>query len=138
MRDQYIGIDLHQAFFQACAVTPDGARLWEGRFPRTVPGLAALTARGTPASAVAVDASTATWHFADAVVTAVGELRIVDPWKTTRKAGYAAKTDRLDARRLAAALRRDSASASTIRRSRFANCASCAGTGWRSCNVAPP
>jgi transposase len=108
MRDQYIGIDLHQAFFQACAVTPDGARLWEGRFPRTVPGLAALTARGTPASAVAVDASTATWHFADAVVTAVGELRIVDPWKTTRKAGYAAKTDRLDARRLAAALRRDS------------------------------
>src|SRR4029453_18702462 len=98
MRDQYIGIDLHQAFFQACAVTPDGARLWEGRFPRTVPGLAALTARGTPASAVAVDASTATWHFADAVVTAVGELRIVDPWKTTRKAGYAAKTDRLHAR----------------------------------------
>jgi transposase len=108
MRDQYIGIDLHQAFFHACAVTPDGARLWEGRFPRTAPGIAALTARCTPASAVAVEASTPTWHFADAVVTAVGELRIVDPWKTKLKAGYAAKTDRLDARRLADALRRDS------------------------------
>ena len=39
---------------------------------------------------------------------AVGDLRIVDPLKTKLKAGYAAKTDRLDARRLADALRRDS------------------------------
>jgi transposase len=108
MRDQYIGIDLHQAFFQACAVTPTGERLWEGRFPRTTEGMAALTARCTPQSALAVEASTPTWHFADALVGAVGELRIVDPFKTRLKAGYAAKTDRLDARRLADALRRDS------------------------------
>ena len=45
MRDQYIGIDLHKAFFQACAVSPDGERLWEGRFPRTAAGVDALTAR---------------------------------------------------------------------------------------------
>ncbi len=51
---------------------------------------------------------TPTWHFADGVASAVGDLRIVDPLKTTLKAGYAAKTDRLDARRLADALRRDS------------------------------
>lgn len=108
MRDQYIGIDLHQAFFQACAVTPTGERVWEGRFPRTADGVAALTARCTPSSALAVEASTPTWHFADAIVDAVGELRIVDPLKTRLKAGYAAKTDRLDARRLADALRRDS------------------------------
>ena len=108
MRDQYIGIDLHKAFFQACAVTPTGERLWEGRFPRTPAGLAALTARCTPGSALAVEASTPTWHFADALVGAVGDLRIVDPFKTKLKAGYAAKTDRLDARRLADALRRDS------------------------------
>ena len=38
----------------------------------------------------------------------VGELRIVDSLKTRLKAGYAAKTDRLDARRLADALRRES------------------------------
>jgi transposase len=86
----------------------DGARLWEGRFPRTAAGIEALTTRCTVASAVAVEASTPTWHFADAVVGAVGELRIVDPWKTMLKAGDAAKTDRLDARRLADALRRDS------------------------------
>ncbi len=49
-----------------------------------------------------------TWHFADGVAPAVGDLRIVDPLKTKLKAGYAAKTDRLDARRLADALRRDS------------------------------
>ena len=108
MRDQYIGIDLHKAFFQACAVTPTGDRLWEGRFPRTPGGLEALIARCTPRSALAVEASTPTWHFADAITPAVGELRIVDPLKTKLKAGYAAKTDRLDARRLADALRRDS------------------------------
>jgi transposase len=108
MRDQYIGIDLHKAFFQACAVTPTGERLWEGRFPRTAEGLDALTTRCTPHSALAVEASTPTWHFADAVVSAVADLRIVDPLKTRLKAGYAAKTDRLDARRLADALRRDS------------------------------
>jgi transposase len=55
-----------------------------------------------------VEASTPTWHFADGIVAAVGDLRIIDPLKTKLKAGYAAKTDRLDARRLADALRRDS------------------------------
>jgi transposase len=108
MRDQYIGIDLHKAFFQACAVTPSGDRLWEDRFPRTPAGFDALTARCTRQSALAVEASTPTWHFADALVDRVGELRIVDPLRTKLKAGYAAKTDRLDARRLADALRRDS------------------------------
>jgi len=108
MRDQYIGIDLHKAFFQACAVSATGERLWEGRFPRTPAGLAALTARCTPHSALAVEASTPTWHFADGLQAAVGTLCIVDPLKTKLKAGYAAKTDQLDARRLADALRRDS------------------------------
>lgn len=108
MSDQYIGIDLHKAFFQACAVTPTGDRLWEGRFPRTGAGIEALTARCTARTALAVEASTPTWQFADALVGAVGDLRIVDPLKTKLKAGYAAKTDRLDARRLADALRRDS------------------------------
>lgn len=108
MTDQYIGIDLHKAFFQACAVSPTGERLWEGRFPRTSAGVDALTARCTRRSALAVEASTPTWHFADGLVGTVGEVRIVDPLKTKLKAGYAAKTDRLDARRLADALRRES------------------------------
>jgi transposase len=108
MTDQYIGIDLHKAFFQACAVAPDGARLWEARWPRTPEGMAALCGRCTPQTALAVEASTPTWHFADTVAGAVGTLRIVDPLRTKLKAGYAAKTDRLDARRLADALRRES------------------------------
>ena len=108
MPDQYIGIDLHKAFFQACAVAPSGERLWEDRFPRSADGFAALTARCTPTTAMAVEASTPTWHFADTMTPAVGDLRVVDPFKTKLKAGYAAKTDRLDARRLADALRRDS------------------------------
>jgi len=108
MTDQYIGIDLHKAFFQACAVNREGTRLWEGRYPRTPGGLAALTAQCTRRTALAVEASTPTWHFADAIAVHVGDLRIVDPWKTKLKAGYAAKTDRLDARRLADALRRES------------------------------
>jgi transposase len=108
MSDQYIGVDLHKSFFQACAVSPTGERLWEGEFPRTPAGLAALTTRCTPRTALAVEASTPTWHFADGLVGVIGDLRIVDPLKTRLKAGYAAKTDRLDARRLADALRRDS------------------------------
>lgn len=108
MTDQYIGIDLHRAFFQACAVQPSGARLWEARLPRSADGIAALRARCTPQTALAVEASGPTWHFADGVVSAVGTVCIVDPLKTKLKAGYAAKTDRLDARRLADALRRES------------------------------
>ena len=108
MSDQYIGIDLHKAFFQACAVTPTGERLWEARLPRTAAGLEALRLRCTPQTALAVEASTPTWHFADGIGSAVGTLCIVDPLKTKLKAGYAAKTDKLDARRLADALRRDS------------------------------
>lgn len=108
MTDQYIGIDLHKAFFQACAVNAEGGRRWEGRFPRTAEGFAALAARCTPATAMAVEASTPAWHFADELTARVGQLRVIDPFKTRLKAGYAAKTDRLDARRLADALRRDS------------------------------
>lgn len=108
MIEHYIGVDLHQAFFQACAVTPTGAREWEDRFPRTEIGIAALLARCDGRTALAVEASTPTWHFADALGDHVADLRIVDPVKTKLKAGYAAKTDRLDARRLADALRRDS------------------------------
>lgn len=108
MVEHYIGVDLHQAFFQACAVTPTGARVWEDRFPRTPEGIATFLARCDRQTALAIEASTPTWHFADALGDRVGELRIVDPVKTKLKAGYAAKTDRLDARRLADALRRDS------------------------------
>src|SRR5687767_3535472 len=108
MMEHYIGVDLHKAFFQACAVSTTGARVWEDRFPRTPEGIAALIARCDQRTAVAVEASTPTWHFADALAGAVGDLRIVDPAKTKLKAGYAAKTDRLDARRLADALRRES------------------------------
>jgi transposase len=105
---EYIGVDLHKAFFQACAVMADGTRVWEDRFPRTPEGIAGFLERCSAESAVAVEASTPTWHFADAIVPRVGELRIVDALKTRLKAGYAAKTDRLDARRLADAFRRDS------------------------------
>lgn len=106
--EHYIGVDLHKAFFNACAVTAEGARCWEDRFPRTAEGLTAFRQRCTATTAVAVEASTPTWHFADAIVGAVGALTIVDPLKTRLKAGYAAKTDRLDAQRLADALRRES------------------------------
>lgn len=108
MIEHYIGVDLHQAFFQACAVTATGSRVWEDRFPRTDAGIAALLARCDSRTALAVEASTPTWQFADALGHTLGDLRVVDPVKTKLKAGYAAKTDRLAARRLADALRRDS------------------------------
>jgi transposase len=106
---EYIGVDLHKAFFRVCAVTPTGDRLWEARYPRTAEGIARCVARGIgPAQAVAVEASGPTWAFVDALQASGARIVVVDPRKTKLKAGHAAKTDRLDARRLADALRRDS------------------------------
>jgi transposase len=107
MDREYIGVDLHKAFFQACAITVAGERRWEGRFPRTADGVARFVARGIGSqSAIAVEASGPTWAFVDALAPTGAGVCVVDPRKTKLKAGYAAKTDRLDARRLADALRR--------------------------------
>ena len=109
MTREYIGIDLHKAFFQACAVTGTGERLWEGRFARTAEGIATFERRGIGVEqAIAVEASGPTWAFVDALRPTGARICVVDPRKTQLKAGGAAKTDRLDARRLADALRRDS------------------------------
>jgi transposase len=109
MTREYIGVDLHKVFFQACAVTETGDRVWEGRFHRTAEGVAQFLAHGVgPAHAVAVEASGPTWAFVDVVQPTGARVCVVDPRKTKLKAGFAAKTDRLDARRLADALRRDS------------------------------
>jgi transposase len=108
MERAYIGIDLHIAFFQACAVNRDGERQWEQRWPTNETGIQALLARCGPHTALAVEASSPTWAFVDQVVDGVGTVQVVDTRKTRLKAGYAAKTDRLDARRLADALRRES------------------------------
>jgi transposase len=105
---QYIGVDLHKAFFQACAMTPKGERLWEGRFARTAEDITRFVDRCGAQAAVAVEATTPTWHFVDQIVERVGNVCVVDTRKTKLKAGFAAKTDRLDARRLADARRRES------------------------------
>lgn len=108
MEQQYIGIDLHKASFHACALHSDGPRVWEAVFPRTPDGLAAFAARGIAGAQLAVEASGPTWTFVDAVTASGAHACVVDPRKTKLKAGFAAKTDRLDARRLADALRRQS------------------------------
>ena len=109
MDRQYIGVDLHKSVFQACALTPTGERVWEGRFPRTPAGIARFVARGVDAhGTVSVEASGPTWAFVEALAPTGASVWVVDPRKTKLKAGVAAKTDRLDARRLADALRRDS------------------------------
>jgi hypothetical protein len=87
---------------------PTGERLGEQRWPTTDAGIVGLLARCGPHSRVAVEASTPTWAFVDRVGPHVGALHVVDTRKTRLKAGYAAKTDRLDAQRLADALRRES------------------------------
>jgi transposase len=108
MEREYIGIDLHKAFFQACAITLTGERQWEQRWPTTDAGIVELLTRCGPQTWLAVEASSPTWAFVDRIVERVGSVHVVDARKTRLKAGYAAKTDRLDARRLADALRRES------------------------------
>lgn len=105
---QYIGVDLHKRFFQVCAVDAGGTRLWETRYTTNADGIAAWLARCPADAAVAVEAGGPTWWFVDQVRPHVARSVVVDAGKTRLKAGYAAKTDRLDARRLADALRRDS------------------------------
>lgn len=108
MERQYIGIDLHKASFHACALREDGTRIWEAAFTRSAAGLAAFAARGLAGARVAVEATGPTWPFVDAMSGYGVSTCVVDPRKTKLKAGFAAKTDRLDARRLADALRRGS------------------------------
>jgi transposase len=108
MERQYIGVDLHKQFFQACAVNATGDRLWEMRFPRTDGGMRLFQARCSQATAIAVEACGPTWAFVDALGPTGAAVCVVDPRKTRLKAGFAAKTDRLDARRLGDALRRES------------------------------
>lgn len=108
MEQEYIGVDLHKAFFQVCAIRATGERQWEQRWPTTDAGIAELLTRCGTHSRVAVEASSPTWAFVDRIVDHVGAVHVVDARKTRLKAGYAAKTDRLDAQRLADALRRDS------------------------------
>jgi transposase len=108
MEPHYIGVDLHKAFFQVCALSATGARAWEDRFPRTPEGLTVFARRCHSDTRVAVEATGPTWHFVDALQATGAQICVVDTRKTQLKAGYAAKTDRLDARRLADALRRDS------------------------------
>ncbi|MDP2318270.1 MAG: IS110 family transposase [Acidobacteriota bacterium] len=108
MEPKYIGIDLHKASFHACAMRADGSRLWEAAFPRTAEGIAAFADREVAGAQLAVEATGPTWAFVDAVTARGVHACVVDPRKTKLKAGFAAKTDRLDARRLADALRRDS------------------------------
>jgi len=108
MERAYIGIDLHKAFFHVCAVNAAGARQWEQRWPTSEAGIAGLLTRCDGQSRIAVEASSPTWAFVDRIVDHVGAVQVVDTRKTRIKAGYAAKTDRLDAQRLADALRRDS------------------------------
>lgn len=114
MEQQYIGIDLHKASFHACAVGGDGHRLWEAVFPRTREGVAAFAAREIAGAALAVEATGPTWAFVDAMAVFGVRVCVVDARKTKLKAGFAAKTDRLDARRLADALRRDSVTSGYI------------------------
>jgi transposase len=108
MAREYIGVDLHKQFFQVCAVDPSGTRRWEGRYPRTDGGLGLFVARCDPGTAIAVEATGPTWAFVDQLQPSGATVCVVDPRKTKLKAGFAAKTDRLDARRLADALRRES------------------------------
>ena len=108
MELHYIGVDLHKAFFQACALRASGERAWERRFVRSEEGLAMFRERCSAATHVAVEATGPTWSFVDAIRPTGAAICVVDPRKTRLKAGFAAKTDRLDARRLADALRRES------------------------------
>jgi transposase len=77
MEPHYIGVDLHKAFFQACAVMASGDRQWERRFPRDAEGLAQFRAHCSAATHIAVEASGPTWAFVDAVAASGAQVSVV-------------------------------------------------------------
>ncbi len=77
MEPHYIGVDLHRAFFQACAVMASGDRQWERRFPRTTEGLAMFREHCSAATHIAVEASGPTWAFVDAVAASGAQVSVV-------------------------------------------------------------
>ena len=77
MEPAYLGIDLHKAFFQVCAVNARGERQWEQRWPTTDLGIAALLTRCDGRSQVEVEASSPTWAFVDRIVNQVGVIHVV-------------------------------------------------------------
>ena len=78
MEREYIGIDLHKASFQGCALSSTGERHWEQRWPTTDAGIAELLTRCGPQSWLAVEASSPTWAFVDRIVEHVGAVHVVD------------------------------------------------------------
>ena len=50
---EYIGVDLHKAFFQVCAISATGARQWEQRWPTTDAGMTGLLTRCSAQSRIA-------------------------------------------------------------------------------------
>ena len=101
-------------------------------------GIVGLLARCGRHSQIAAEASGPTWATVDRLVEQVAAVHVVDRRKTRIKAAFAAKTDRLDAQRLADALRRDSVVGIDIRPWRFATCGNWAGIAviWRGCRAA--
>ncbi len=135
MMEHYIGVDLHKAFFQACAVSGDGRAAVGAALSADVRRGSRRSRRGVIAqTAVAVEASTPTWHFADALAPRVGELRIVDAAEDAasrramrrRRIGWMPAGWRMRCGAIAS-------SASTIRRWRFGSCGSCVADGTRWC-----
>ena len=67
MTDQYIGIDLHQAFFQACAVSPTGVgTVAGGTLSADAVGPRAADGAVHGANGPGGEASPPTWPVADA------------------------------------------------------------------------
>ena len=78
MEREYIGVDLHKAFFQACAIDqrPDDG-CGKARFQRTPEGIGALRrARWPSARAIAVEASGPTWALVDTLVADEREVSV--------------------------------------------------------------
>ena len=128
--DQYIGVDLHKAFFQACAITPNGERLWEGRFPRTAEGIAAFVARCTPQSGGRGGSDDADVAFRRSDRGA-RRRRCASSTRARRSSRRAMRRRPIGSMRGGWPMRcgARASSAFTCRRRRFASCANCAGIG---------
>ena len=132
MEREYYRGGLAQGVFPGVPGERDGRAALGGPLRRTGgrPGAVHRTGCRTRSRAIAVEASGPTWAFVDALTPTGATICVVDPRRTKLKAGFAAKTDRWDARRLADALRRASVVSIYVPPRRFASCANLSRPAW--------
>jgi transposase len=104
---RFIGLDVHKAVVEACAINEEGKILFRDRFGCTRDAILTFAAKLTSADSVALEVTTNAWAVAELLLPLVERVVVGNPMKTKAIAEAKVKTDKVDALVLAQLLRCD-------------------------------